>query len=372
MKKSMHTLSTRLSFAIAVAFSAHAVADIKIGVGAPFTGPNAAFGDQIWRGAAQAAADINASGGVNGEKIVLVKGDDACEPKQAVAAANQMVNVEHVVGVIAHYCSSSAIPATEIYDEAQIIAITPAASSPKLTERGLPGVFRMSGRDDQQGQVAADYIAQKLKAKSVAVIHDKDTFGQGVADTTLLALKNQGVQAVVYEGLTRGEKDFNAVVTKIRSSKAEVVYFGGCHPEAGPLVRQMREQGLTIPFVTTDCTVTDQLVATAGGKQYTKGVLMTFYPDPRKLASGKDVVAKFRAEGYEPESYTLFSYASVQALAAAFKGAGTTDGTQASEWLKSHSVDTVLGSKSFTAQGDLKDSPYVMYEWDADGHYSQL
>lgn len=141
MKKSMHTVSIRLSLAMAVAFSAHAVADIKIGVGAPFTGPNAAFGDQIWRGAAQAAADINASGGVNGEKIVLVKGDDACEPKQAVAAANQMVNVEHVVGVIAHYCSSSAIPATEIYDEAQIIAITLRPPVQSSLNEGFPMYF---------------------------------------------------------------------------------------------------------------------------------------------------------------------------------------------------------------------------------------
>jgi branched-chain amino acid transport system substrate-binding protein len=370
--KTIFKASVALPAAISMALSMTAMADIKIGVGAPLTGPNAAFGEQIWRGAEQAAKDINAKGGINGQQIALVKGDDACEPKQAVAAANQMVDSAKVVAVIGHYCSSSTIPASEIYDEAQIVSITPASSAPSITERGLVGVFRMAGRDDQQGQVAADYIAKNLKAKTVAVIHDKDTFGQGVADTTKAALKAEGVETVLYEGLTRGEKDFNAVVTKIRSSKAEVVYFGGCHPEAGPLVRQLREQGLTIPFVTTDCTVTDQLVTTAGGKKYTDGVLMTFYPDPRNLETGKAVVKEFRDTGYEPESYTLFSYASLQALAAAFSATGTTDGNKASEWLKSHSVDTVLGTKSWNEKGDLKESPYVMYKWDADGKFGQL
>ncbi|MCU1739350.1 MULTISPECIES: branched-chain amino acid ABC transporter substrate-binding protein [unclassified Pseudomonas] len=352
--------------------SSTAFADIKIGVAGPHTGPNAAFGEQMWRGATQAAADINSAGGINGEKIVLVKGDDACEPKQAVAAAKQLVNGEKVVGVIGHYCSSSTIPASNVYDEAQVIAITPASSSPVLTERGLSTMFRMCGRDDQQGEVAARYIVDTLKSKTVAVIHDKDTYGQGLADVTKGKLKAAGVDVVLYEGLTRGEKDFSSLVTKLRQVAPDVVYFGGCHPEAGPLVRQMREQGVNAKFISGDCVVTDQLVVTAGGPQYTKDLLMTFYADPRDSSAGKEVVAKMRAAGFEPEGYTLFSYASMQALAAAFIGTGTTDGDKASQWLKSHSVNTILGSKSWDSKGDLKDSPYVMYQWDASGHYKQL
>jgi branched-chain amino acid transport system substrate-binding protein len=352
--------------------STAAIADIKIGVAGPHTGPNAAFGEQMWRGATQAAADINNAGGINGEKIVLVKGDDACEPKQAVSAAKQLVNAEGVVGVIGHYCSSSTIPASKVYDEAQILAITPASSAPALTESGLSTMFRMCGRDDQQGEVAARYIVDTLKSKKVAVIHDKDTYGQGLADMTKNKLRAAGVDVVLYEGLTRGEKDFSSLVTKLRQVDPEVVYFGGCHPEAGPLVRQLREQGLKAKFISGDCVVTDQLVVTAGGPQYTKDLLMTFYADPRDSAAGKDVVTKMRAAGFEPEGYTLFSYASMQALAAAFTGAGTTDGDKASQWLKSHPVNTILGSKSWDSKGDLKDSPYVMYQWDANGHYRQL
>ncbi|MDU9411995.1 branched-chain amino acid ABC transporter substrate-binding protein [Pseudomonas sp. zfem005] len=348
-----------------------AFADVVIGVAGPHTGANASFGEQYWRGASQAAEDINAAGGVNGEKIKLVKADDACEPKQAVAVANRLVDQDKAIGVVGHFCSSSTIPASEIYDEAGIIAITPGSTNPQVTERGLTGMFRMCGRDDQQGIVAGDYIVDVLKAKKVAIIHDKDTYGQGLADATKAQLAKRGVKEVLYEGLTRGEKDFNALVTKIRATGAEVVYFGGLHPEAGPLVRQMREQGLTAKFLSGDGIVTDELVTTAGGPQYTKGVLMTFGADPRKIADGKAVIEKFRAGGFEPEGYTLYAYASLQALAAAFNGAGANEGAKASEWLKANPVQTVMGKKEWDGKGDLKVSDYVIYEWDDQGKYHQ-
>ncbi|UVE17527.1 branched-chain amino acid ABC transporter substrate-binding protein [Pseudomonas sp. LS44] len=362
-----------LALAVTAAFgvSSLAQADVVIGVAGPHTGANATFGEQYWRGATQAAEDINAAGGVNGEKIKLVKADDACEPKQAVAVANRLIDQDKAVGVVGHFCSSSTIPASEVYDEAGIIAITPGSTNPAVTERGLNGMLRMCGRDDQQGIVAGDYITNTLKAKKVAVIHDKDTYGQGLADATKAQLAKNGVEAVLYEGLTRGEKDFNALVTKIRAAGTEVVYFGGCHPEAGPLVRQMREQGVTATFISGDCVVTDEFVTTAGGPQYTKGVLMTFGADPRLIADGKAVIDKFRAGGFEPEGYTLYAYASVQTLAAAFNGAKSTDGAKASEWLKAHPVSTVMGKKEFDAKGDLKVSDYVMYEWDDKGKYHQ-
>jgi branched-chain amino acid transport system substrate-binding protein len=370
--KSFQKAFLALAVAGALSFSSLAHADVVIGIGAPMTGGNAAFGDQLWRGAEQAAADINAAGGINGEQIKLVKGDDACEPKQAVSVANRMVDSDKVVAVIGHFCSSSTMPASEVYDEAGILAVTPASTNPQVTERGLSSMFRMCGRDDQQGIVAGDYIVDTLKASKVAVIHDKDTYGQGLADATRAQLNKRGVKEVMYEGLTRGEKDFNALVTKIRASGAEVVYFGGLHAEAGPLVRQLREQGVTAKFVSGDGIVTDELVGTAGGPQYVDGVLMTFGADPRLIADGKAVIDKFRANGYEPEGYTLYSYASLQVVAAAFAGIQGTDGVEAAKWLKSHSVQTVMGAKEFDAKGDLKVSDYVMYQWGSDGKYKQL
>jgi branched-chain amino acid transport system substrate-binding protein len=345
---------------------------VKIGVAGPMTGANAAFGEQYMKGAQAAADAVNAAGGVNGEKIVLVKGDDACEPKQAVTVAKDLTE-KKVVGVVGHFCSSSTIPASEIYDEAGIITITPGSTNPKVTERGLSAMFRMCGRDDQQGIVAGDYVVDVLKGKKVAVLHDKDTYGQGLADATKAQLEKRGVKPVLYEGLTRGEKDFSAVVTKIRAAGADVVYFGGLHPEAGPLVRQLREQGLKdVKFMSDDGIVTDELVTTAGGPQNVDGVLMTFGADPRLLPDSKTVVDAFRKAGTEPEGYTLYAYASVQTLAAAFNGAKSNKGEDAAKWLKANPVKTVMGEKTWDSKGDLKISDYVVYQWDKDGKYHQL
>ena len=361
-----------LAVAAALGVSAFAQADVKIGVAGPMTGANAAFGEQYMKGAQAAADAVNAAGGVNGEKIVLVKGDDACEPKQAVTVAKDLTN-QKVAGVVGHFCSSSTIPASEIYDEAGIIAITPGSTNPAVTERGLGAMFRMCGRDDQQGIVAGDYSVDVLKGKKVAVIHDKDTYGQGLADATKAQLIKRGVTPVIYEGLTRGEKDFSALVTKIRAAGADVVYFGGLHPEAGPLVKQLRTEGLKdVKFMSDDGIVTDELVTTAGGPQYVDGVLMTFGADPRLLPDSKVVVEQFRKAGTEPEGYTLYAYASVQALAAAFNGAKSNKGEDAAKWLKAHPVKTVMGEKTWDAKGDLKISDYVVYQWDKDGKYHQL
>ncbi|NBB10840.1 branched-chain amino acid ABC transporter substrate-binding protein [Pseudomonas sp. SLFW] len=361
-----------LAVATAMGVATFAQADVKIGVSGPMTGANASFGLQFWKGAQAAADAINAAGGVNGEKISLTQYDDACEPKQAVAVANKAAS-DKMVGVVGHFCSSSTIPASEVYDEAGIITITPASTNPNVTERGLGAMFRMCGRDDQQGIVAGDYIVDVLKGKKVAVINDKDTYGKGLADATAKQLTARGVKPVLEEGLTRGEKDFSALVTKIRGAGADVVYFGGLHPEAGPLVRQMREQGLKdVKFMSDDGVVTDELVTTAGGAQYVDGVYMTFGADPRLLPDSKAVVDQFRKGGYEPEGYTLYSYASVQALAAAFTGAKSTKGEEAAKWLKAHPVKTVMGEKNWDTKGDLKVSDYVVYQWDKDGKYHQL
>ncbi len=239
-------------------------------------------------------ADINAAGGIKGEKIVLVQGDDACEPKQAVAVANRLVDEAKVSAVVGHFCSSSTMPASEVYDEAGILTITPGSTNPQITERGMKDLFRMCGRDDQQGAIAANYMLDVLKAKKIAVIHDKDTYGQGLADATRAALAKRGTKEVLYEGLSRGEKDFNALVTKIGALKPDVVYFGGCHPEAAAGAPDARAGGAGQILLR-------RLYRHRGAghgrrrPQFTNGVLMTFGQDPRTLPDGKAVIEKFRA-----------------------------------------------------------------------------
>ena len=346
--------------------------EIKIGVAGPHTGANAAFGAQLWKGAEAAAVDINAAGGINGDQIVLVKADDACEPKQAVTVANKLVHNDKVAAVIGHFCSSSTIPATEVYDEGNILNVTPASTNPVVTERKLATTIRTCGRDDQQGNVAAEFIFQKLKAKKVVILNDKDTYGLGLANAMKTRLNKLGTKEVLFEGLTRGEKDFNALVTKIKGAGAEVVYFGGLHSEAGPLLRQMRDQGVKAAFISGDGIVSQDFAGAAGGPNYVKGVYMTFGADARELASGKAVVDAFRKKGYEPEGYTLYSYATLQSIAAAMKALKTKDGKKLSQWLKANTVETVMGPKSWDAKGDLKESDYVMYQWDDKRKYAML
>ncbi|MBF0614232.1 MAG: branched-chain amino acid ABC transporter substrate-binding protein [Magnetococcales bacterium] len=345
---------------------------VRIGVAGPFSGGQAAFGEQFWRGAEQAVKDVNAQGGIHGDTIELVKGDDSCEPKQAVAVANRLVDLEKVVAVVGHFCSASTIPAFEVYAEAGLLAITPGSTNPKVTERGFPTIFRTCGRDDQQGVVGAEFVVKQLKAQRVAVIHDKDTYGQGLADAMKAHLATLGLKEVLYEGLTRGEKDFNALVTKLRSVKADAVYFGGLHSEAGPLVRQMREQGVTAPLISGDGIMSETFVTSAGGPKFVDGVFMTFGADPRKLPTGLSLVERFRKSGYEPEGYTLYAYATVQAMVAAMRATKSTEGAKLAAWLKANTVETVMGNKSWNAKGDLKISDYVMYRWTSDGKYEEL
>ena len=338
---------------------------IKIGIAGPITGPYAKFGEQLVKGAEAAAEKINSEGGINGKQIVVVQGDDQCDPKQARAVANTFVD-EKVHAVIGHFCSSSTIPASEVYDEANILQITPASTNPKVTDRGLAAVFRTCGRDDQQGNVAGDFIAKQLKAKRVAVIHDKDTYGQGLADATKARLNGNGVKEVLYEGITRGDKDFNSLVTKMKGLKVDAIYFGGIHTEAGLIVRQAREQGLKATFISGDGIVTAEFASIAGPAA--DGVLMTFGADPRNLPDAKDVVEKFRSEGYEPEAYTLYSYASMQIIANVL-GANdlSNDGAALAKYMKANDFSTVMGPKAFDSKGDLKVTDYVVYKWSPSG-----
>ncbi|HEX2255815.1 MAG TPA: ABC transporter substrate-binding protein, partial [Afifellaceae bacterium] len=200
--------------ALSFAFSGAAWADIRIAVAGPMTGQYASFGEQMRAGAEQAVEDINAAGGVNGEQLVLEIGDDACDPKQAVAVANQLAG-SGVVFVAGHFCSGSSIPASSVYAEEGIVQISPASTNPAFTDnRPGPGVYRICGRDDQQGEVAGAFLADNFPDAKVAIIHDKTAYGKGLADETMAAMEAAGKQADMYEAYTAGEKDYTALVSK--------------------------------------------------------------------------------------------------------------------------------------------------------------
>lgn len=366
----MRRLSSLLlgASALVVLGGGAAWADIVIATAGPMTGQYAAFGEQMKRGAEKAVEDINAAGGINGEQLVLRIGDDACDPKQAVAVANSFVN-EGVVFVAGHFCSSSSIPASQVYNEEGILQISPASTNPQLTEQGFDNVFRTCGRDDVQGIYAANYVVDNKLAEKIAIVHDKSAYGQGLADEFKKQLNARGVQEVMYEAITQGDKDFSALITKMKGAGVELIYLGGYHTEAGLIVRQAREQGLQAKLMSGDALVTDEYWQITGPTG--EGTLMTFAPDPRKLPAAAEVVEEFRAEGYEPEGYTLYTYAAIQAWADAVKKAGGTDVEDVAAALREGTYETVLGPIAFNEKGDVKEPKYVMYQW-SNGQYAEL
>ena len=340
-------------------------ADIAIGVAGPMTGPNANIGEQLLKGAAKAVEDLNAKGGVLGQKVVLIQGDDACDPKQARSVAEMLAD-RKVAAVIGHFCSSSSNPASEVYLENGILQISPGSTNPLYTERKMPNVFRVCGRDDQQGPAAAQYIQKNFAGKAVAVVHDKSTYGKGLADEVKTSLEKLGVKTVLYEAITVNEKDYSALVTKLKSVKADLVYFGGYYTEAGLIIRQMRDQGLQAPLMGGDALVTQDLWGITGNSG--QGTLMTFSPDPRKLPQNAALVKAFRDRKYEPEAYTLYTYGAVQAWAQAAAKAQSTELGAVAKALQTGTFDTAIGTISFDAKGDVKAPGYVVYKW-KDGAY---
>ncbi|CAN7252597.1 branched-chain amino acid ABC transporter substrate-binding protein [Phyllobacterium sp. LjRoot231] len=367
MKKS---LLSGVALAAMLALSGNAYADLLIGVGGPLTGPNAAFGAQLQKGAEAAIAEINAAGGINGEQVKLTLGDDVSDPKQGISVANKFV-ADGVKFVIGHFNSGVSIPASEVYAENGILEITPAATNPVFTERKLWNTFRTCGRDDQQGIVAGDYIAEKFKDAKVAVVHDKTPYGQGLADETKKELNAKGLKEVMYEGVNVGDKDFSALIAKAKEAGVTVLYWGGLHTEAGLIIRQLADQGLKVTFISGDGIVSNELASIAGDA--VAGTLNTFGPDPSKNPANKELVEKFRAQGFEPEAYTLYAYAAAQVIADAAKAAGSNDPETVAKTMKEKGpFKTVLGDIAFDEKGDPKLPGYVMYEWKKgeDGKYS--
>ncbi|KAB7616133.1 branched-chain amino acid ABC transporter substrate-binding protein [Amylibacter sp. SFDW26] len=344
-------------------------ADIVIGTAGPMTGQYASFGEQMRIGAEQAVKDINAAGGVLGQQLVLEVGDDACDPKQAVAVANQMAG-KGAVFMAGHFCSGSSIPASSVYAEEGIIQISPASTNPKLTdERPGPGVYRVCGRDDQQGEVAGAFLKANFGDKKVAVVHDKTAYGKGLADATKAAFEAAGGTTTLYEAFTAGEKDYTALVSKLKQNGIDALYVGGYHTEAGLMKRQMVDQGMSTTLISGDALVTDEYWSITG--EAGAGTLMTFSPDPRKAETAKDIIAALEADGKTTEGYVVYTYAAIQAWAAAAETAGSVDYDPMVAALNAGNFSTALGDLSFDDKGDVSLPGYVFYEW-KDGKYDYL
>ena len=345
-----------------------AKADVVVASAGPMSGQYASFGAQLKAGAEMWLKDTNAKGGILGEKVKLVIGDDACDPKQAVAVANKFAG-QGVTYVAGHFCSGSSIPASKVYTEEGIIQVSPASTNPAFTDKGGPNVFRVCGRDDQQGEVAGAFLAKEYSGKKVAIIHDKTAYGKGLADATKKNMKKAGLKEAMYEAYTAGEKDYSALVSKLKSNNIDAVYLGGYHTEGGLIVRQMRDQGMKTKLISGDALVTAEYWDITGDAG--EGTLMTFSPDPRNNPAAADVVKEFKAAGIEPEGYVLYSYAALQVFEQAANQAGSNDPAKVLKVMRKGKFDTVIGSLSFDKKGDVSLPGYVFYEW-SKGKYKEL
>ena len=340
-----------------------------IAIVGPVTGQYASFGAQMTNGGQMAVEDINEAGGVLGKKLDLQIGDDACDPKQAVAVANQMAG-NNVALVAGHYCSGSSIPASKVYAEADMVQISPASTNPAFTDdRAGPNIYRVCGRDDQQGGIAGKYLATHFADKDIAIVHDKTAYGKGLADEVKKTLNAAGKQETLYEAITAGDKDYSALVSKLKQANIDVLFYGGYHTEAGLIIRQMRDQGMATILMGGDALITQEFWSITGPAG--EGTLMTFSPDPRKNPAAAEVVKRFKEKGIEPEGYVLYTYAAVQTWKQAAEKAKSTESADVVKAMNDTEFDTVIGKFKFNEKGDPNLPPYAVYRW-SNGTYDEI
>ena len=363
MTKATKQISKLFAAMVLAGVASHSFAadTIKIGIAGPKTGPVAQYGDMQFSGAKMAIEQINAKGGVDGKKLEAVEYDDACDPKQAVAVANKVVN-DGVKFVVGHLCSSSTQPASDVYEDEGVIMITPAATSPDITSRGYKMVFRTIGLDSAQGPAAGNYIADHVKPKIVAVLHDKQQYGEGIATAVKKTLEGKGVKVAVFEGVNAGDKDFSSMISKLKQANVDFVYYGGYHPELGLILRQSKEKGLNAKFMGPEGVGNDSISQIA--QDASEGLLVTlpksFDADPENKA----IVDAIKADGKDPSGPFVFpAYSAVELIAEGIKAAKSDDTAKVAEAIHKGTFKTPTGALSFDDKGDLKDFKFVVYQW---------
>ena len=346
--------------------AAPARADVVIGVAVPRSGAYVAVGEQVLRGVQAAARDANARGGLDGQTIVLDVQDDACDSNRAVAVANHYAT-QGVRLVVGHVCSNASLAASEVYAANGTVMITAASVAAKLTDRGLPTIFRVCGRDDDQAKLSATVLAERFREKKIAILNDLTPGSRNLAAATKENLNRIGINEAVATAFAAGDADDAALADRLREAGIAVAYYGGDAREMGRLVRISAERGFKPQWFGTSAIATQEFATIAGPAN--NGVLMTFYLDPRRKPEAAAVVAAFKAEGVEPEGSTIYGYAALQALVAAGNFAKTADSKRIAATLHAERFDLVLGSVGFDGKGDVTAQGYVLYVWN-DGAFT--
>jgi branched-chain amino acid transport system substrate-binding protein len=328
--------------------------EIVIGVAGPMSGDLVAFGRQIRDGAAAAVADLNAKGGVLGKQLRLVVADDRCDRAKAVEAAHELIE-QRAVAVIGHFCSGASIPASEVYGPAKVLQITPASTSPLLTEnaarQGISTVFRVCNRDDWQGRFAGAFLAKAYAGRNLAVVDDLTPYGNGVAQAVVDAATAAGLPPVLRKSYEESEIDFSTLIAALKQQNIAAVYVAGYHNSIGQLVRQARDLGFEGDFFSDDALNTSEFWRLAGSAA--NGLR---FSDSATTAAGG--------------GFTDNAYAAVQAFAAAAAGTGGTDAAKMADWLRAHHVESRIGDLVWDAKGDMTRMTYTWFVWQ-DGSFSE-
>ena len=335
---------------------------VKLGVAGAHSGDLASYGIPSVRAAQLVVKHRNAMNGVNGRQIDVLVEDDVCKPEVATNTATKLVTEKADV-VVGHICSGATKSALGIYKESGIIAMSPSATNPALTQSGdYPNFFRTIASDDAQARLQVDFALDKLGLTKLAVLHDKGDYGKGLAEFAKGFLEaDSRAEVVLYEGITPGAVDYSAVVQKIKRSEAEAVIFGGYHPEASKIVTQMRKKGMDTIFISDDGVKDVTFIKVAG--EFAEGVYATGPVDTSKNPIAVEAIEAHKKEfGEDPGAFYLNAYAATQALLNAIEKSGSTDFDVLKKTLQSEWVATPLGIIKFDERGDAIGVGFAVYQ----------
>ena len=338
---------------------------IKIGHVGPLTGGIAHLGKDNENGARLAVEEINAAGGLKVAdktyKLDLVAEDDKADPKEGTLAAQKIVD-SGAVAVVGHLNSGTTIPASKIYADASVAQISPSATNPKYTEQGFKTAYRVVANDNQQGAVLANYAAETLKAKTIAIIDDRTAYGQGLADVVEKVAKEKGIKVVAREFTNDKATDFNAILTKVRGAKPDVVMYGGMDATAGPMAKQMKQLGLKSTLLAGDGVCSPEFIKLAGDAA---GILHCSMAGEavEKMAKGAEFVDKYKKRfNADVQIYSPYSYDAVYAIADAIKRAGKADRAAITAAMPATNYQGVTGQIAFDEKGDIKGGAISMFK----------
>ncbi len=332
---------------------------VKIGLAAVQSGSDAAIGATMLNGAQIAVDEWNAKGGVLGKKIETISLDDEAKPEKAVNIAQTLVD-DGVVAVIGHLNSNCTIPASNVYNEGKVIQITPGSTNPQYTEQGFPYAFRVCGRDDQQGPTAGAYLHDVLKLNKLAILHNKTSYGEGLATEVKKTFEAKGGTVTMFQGIGQEENDFSANISVVKASGADAFFWGGMYGQGGPLLVRLRQEGLAIPFATGDGCFDPSFINTVGGNA--ADTYLSFGPDYHLLPAAQPFLQKYHDTYHADEgAYSVYGYVAAEILLQSISAVQSTDPDKVSAYMKATAFDTILGKIEFDAKGDVKGSGYVIW-----------